>query len=70
MKVNLIYNEDYVKKLIENDSLLKFRLKLLLELEKKDYGEALHEIYNKHIIEDVFRLKEYQRLQKNFSLSH
>ena len=65
MHLSVAYDEEIVKKMIQTDRLLQFRLKLILNKEKKSENEAYISIFENEILNDVFRLKKYMTMLQN-----
>lgn len=66
MKFSVYYDENVVRKLIDKDRLLQFRLKLILTKEKRTEKDAYISIFKNEISSDVFRMNKYvELLHKN-----
>ncbi|MCK2000687.1 hypothetical protein MZM54_04700 [[Brevibacterium] frigoritolerans] len=65
MHLSISYDEEVVKEVIETDRLLQFRLKLILNKEKKSENEAYISIFKNEITNDVFRFQKYMTLLRN-----
>ena len=52
-----------VKQMVEEDELLKFRYGLYINLEGKTPEEALKQVYENVICNDVYRLNKYKKMK-------
>ena len=61
-------NKSVIKTMIEQDALLAFRYKALIELEKNEPNEAIKALFSELIADDDFRLSQYRNLIKKQSV--